>query len=72
MRQLSVLIKMLLFWAALIVIGVIAYHLGADQSLSLSISKMPSESFSRIVILALFGSLLVTFFIVSLRKFSGK
>lgn len=72
MRQLSVLIKMLLFWAALMVISVIAYHLGADHSLSLSIPKMPPESFSRIVVLALFCSLLVTFFDGSLRKFFGK
>lgn len=68
MRQLSVLIKMLLFWAALIAIGVIAYHLGAEHIFSLSVSKMPPESFSMIVILALFVTLLLTFFNSSLRK----
>ena len=72
MRRLSVLIKMLLFWGALTVIGLIAYHLGAGYGFSLSISKMPPESFSRIVLLALFGSLLNTFFIGYLLKFSGK
>ncbi|OYY70465.1 MAG: hypothetical protein B7Y00_07665 [Sphingomonadales bacterium 17-56-6] len=68
MKQLSLLVKVLLFWALLIVIGILAYHIGADNSLSLSLTKMPPESFSWVVILALLVSLLTTFFNSSLRK----
>ena len=68
MSQLVVLIKMLLFWAVLMVIGVVAYHIGDDHSLSMSISDMPSESFSRLVTLTLVLSIFVIFFEHSLRK----
>jgi hypothetical protein len=68
MKLYSSLFVMLLWWLALMLIGVVAYHIGDSHSLSLSFNDIPAETRPRLLLLTLFLGLMLTLMQTKLSK----